>query len=126
MAEMNRRSSDKSIDRELGEITAAIKQIGTDLRSHIERGEEFRDYQKSRNHEILNEINAVSLSNQLMQQKMEETSASLNHHNERLDELHESHLKAKGALKMLSWLGLPGAGVIGSAGAYFSKLLGPN
>lgn len=117
----NRRAGDKSFDRELGELTAMVEQIGVQLNTHAEEGAKFREYQRDRNHDILNEINALSLSSQLMQQKLDESSAQLNEHNQRLDEHDLERAKVKGALKAIGIVGLPGAGGLG---AYLSKFLG--
>lgn len=119
--EQNRRAGDKSFDREIGELTAMVKQIGRQLNTHAEEGAKFREYQRDRNHAILNEINALSLSSQLMQQKLDESSAQLNEHNQRLDEHDLERAKVKGALKAVSFVGLPGAGGLG---AYLSKFFG--
>ena len=119
--EQNRRATDRSFDRELGELTAMVKQIGRQLNTHAEEGAKFREYQRERNQDILNEINALNLSSQLMQQKLDESSAQLNDHNQRLDEHDLERAKVKGALKAIGIVGLPGAGGLG---AYLSKFFG--
>lgn len=128
MVEERRRSSDKSLDRELGELTAAVRDMAQKLANHETEGAKFREYQRERNRDILNEINAISLSSQLMQQKLDESCAQLNDHARRIDNHHailerhgRDHAKAKGALKVLGLIGLPGTG---AAGAYFTKLFG--